>query len=92
MDKTVLYISKRDEGIHYDSLQPIDWKIRKYTFFFAMLLYISVICIVLLALKIHGISLTLQSSKETLILSSCVRRMSESIDKRFCFDITADDR
>lgn len=25
-----------------------------------------------------------------MILTSCVRRMSDSIDKRFCFDITAD--
>ncbi|CAB0036694.1 unnamed protein product [Trichogramma brassicae] len=29
------------------------------------------------------------SNKDTFTLASCVRRMSESIDKRFCFDITA---
>ncbi|XP_058797448.1 rho GTPase-activating protein Graf-like isoform X1 [Phymastichus coffea] len=29
------------------------------------------------------------SSKDTFTLASCVRRMSESIEKRFCFDITA---
>ncbi|XP_066591745.1 rho GTPase-activating protein 26-like [Prorops nasuta] len=32
------------------------------------------------------------SSKETLILESCVRRMSDTIEKRFCFDITAVDK
>ncbi|KAF2349282.1 Pleckstrin domain, partial [Trinorchestia longiramus] len=32
------------------------------------------------------------TSTETLILKTCVRRMSESIDKRFCFDLTAQDR
>ncbi|KAG7203832.1 hypothetical protein KM043_013843 [Ampulex compressa] len=32
------------------------------------------------------------SSKETLTLASCVRRMSDTIEKRFCFDITAVDR
>ncbi|XP_064637520.1 rho GTPase-activating protein 26-like isoform X20 [Lineus longissimus] len=29
---------------------------------------------------------------ETLVLTSCTRRASESIDKRFCFDITVQDR
>ncbi|KAJ9598245.1 hypothetical protein L9F63_011066 [Diploptera punctata] len=32
------------------------------------------------------------NSSETLILASCVRRMSDSIEKRFCFDITSDNR
>ncbi|XP_012286877.1 rho GTPase-activating protein 26 [Orussus abietinus] len=32
------------------------------------------------------------SNKETLIVASCVRRMSETIEKRFCFDITAVDK
>ncbi|XP_057339824.1 rho GTPase-activating protein 26-like isoform X1 [Microplitis mediator] len=32
------------------------------------------------------------SNKETLILASCVRRMSDTIEKRFCFDITASDK
>ncbi|XP_015112919.1 rho GTPase-activating protein 26 isoform X1 [Diachasma alloeum] len=32
------------------------------------------------------------SNKETLTLASCVRRMSETIEKRFCFDITAVDK
>ncbi|XP_074039459.1 GTPase regulator associated with FAK [Leptinotarsa decemlineata] len=34
---------------------------------------------------------TLQSP-ENLLLSSCVRRMSDSIEKRFCFDIQSEDR
>ncbi|XP_035681207.1 rho GTPase-activating protein 26-like isoform X24 [Branchiostoma floridae] len=34
----------------------------------------------------------LTSSTETIILKSCVRRMSDSIDKRFCFDIMANDK
>ncbi|KAG8197864.1 hypothetical protein JTE90_024263 [Oedothorax gibbosus] len=29
---------------------------------------------------------------ETFILKECIRRMSESIDKRFCFDIIAEDK
>ncbi|GAB6027268.1 hypothetical protein CHUAL_001553 [Chamberlinius hualienensis] len=29
---------------------------------------------------------------ETFVLKSCTRRSSDSIEKRFCFDITADDR
>lgn len=32
------------------------------------------------------------SATEKITVSSCVRRMSDSIDKRFCFDITSDDR
>ncbi|XP_044597398.1 rho GTPase-activating protein 26-like isoform X2 [Cotesia glomerata] len=32
------------------------------------------------------------SNKETLILASCTRRMSDTIEKRFCFDITASDK
>ncbi|KAL2711964.1 rho GTPase-activating protein 26 isoform X1 [Vespula squamosa] len=32
------------------------------------------------------------SSKETLTLASCIRRMSDTIEKRFCFDITAIDK
>ncbi|XP_011256720.1 rho GTPase-activating protein 26 isoform X2 [Camponotus floridanus] len=32
------------------------------------------------------------SSKETFTLASCIRRMSDTIEKRFCFDITAIDR
>ncbi|XP_012269919.1 rho GTPase-activating protein Graf isoform X2 [Athalia rosae] len=32
------------------------------------------------------------SNRETLTLASCVRRMSDSIEKRFCFDITAVDK
>ncbi|KAJ4452152.1 hypothetical protein ANN_03670 [Periplaneta americana] len=32
------------------------------------------------------------NSADTMILASCVRRMSDSIEKRFCFDITSDDR
>ncbi|KAL6426163.1 hypothetical protein ACFW04_009016 [Cataglyphis niger] len=32
------------------------------------------------------------SSKETFTLASCIRRTSDSIEKRFCFDITAIDR
>ncbi|XP_034952396.1 rho GTPase-activating protein 26 isoform X2 [Chelonus insularis] len=32
------------------------------------------------------------SNKETLILASCIRRMSDTIEKRFCFDITAVDK
>ncbi|XP_014677772.1 PREDICTED: rho GTPase-activating protein 26-like [Priapulus caudatus] len=32
------------------------------------------------------------TNTDTLKVASCVRRMSESIDKRFCFDITAQDR
>ncbi|KAK2586500.1 hypothetical protein KPH14_011398 [Odynerus spinipes] len=32
------------------------------------------------------------SSKDTLTLASCVRRMSDTIEKRFCFDITAVDK
>jgi len=27
-----------------------------------------------------------------MILASCTRRMSDSIEKRFCFDITSDER
>ncbi|XP_013416358.1 rho GTPase-activating protein 26-like isoform X5 [Lingula anatina] len=34
----------------------------------------------------------LPSSTETMVLTSCVRRATDSIDKRFCFDITAQDR
>lgn len=33
-----------------------------------------------------------QAPGETIKLASCVRRMSESIEKRFCFDITPEDR
>lgn len=33
-----------------------------------------------------------QHTAESMRLKSCVRRMSESIDKRFCFDITPEDR
>ncbi|XP_012223894.1 rho GTPase-activating protein 26 isoform X2 [Linepithema humile] len=32
------------------------------------------------------------SSKETLTLASCIRRTSDTIEKRFCFDITAIDK
>lgn len=32
------------------------------------------------------------TSTETIVLRSCVRRMSDSIDKRFCFDLTAQDK
>ncbi|CAG0892826.1 unnamed protein product [Darwinula stevensoni] len=32
------------------------------------------------------------TSTETMVLKSCVRRQSDSIDKRFCFDITAEDK
>ncbi|KAK0091990.1 hypothetical protein PV326_002407 [Microctonus aethiopoides] len=32
------------------------------------------------------------SNKDTLILASCIRRMSDTIEKRFCFDITAVDK
>ncbi|XP_066999025.2 rho GTPase-activating protein 26 isoform X2 [Anabrus simplex] len=32
------------------------------------------------------------SSSDKMIVTSCIRRMSESIEKRFCFDITAKDR
>ncbi|XP_042891551.1 rho GTPase-activating protein 26-like isoform X17 [Penaeus japonicus] len=32
------------------------------------------------------------TSTETIVLKSCVRRMSDSIDKRFCFDLTAQDK
>ncbi|XP_069996789.1 rho GTPase-activating protein 26 isoform X25 [Penaeus vannamei] len=32
------------------------------------------------------------TSTETMVLKSCVRRMSDSIDKRFCFDLTAQDK
>ncbi|XP_074106752.1 GTPase regulator associated with FAK isoform X2 [Cotesia typhae] len=32
------------------------------------------------------------SNKETLILATCTRRMSDTIEKRFCFDITASDK
>ncbi|XP_066937943.1 rho GTPase-activating protein 26 isoform X24 [Macrobrachium rosenbergii] len=32
------------------------------------------------------------TSTETIVLKSCIRRMSDSIDKRFCFDVTAQDR
>lgn len=31
-------------------------------------------------------------NQETLTLKSCVRRMSESIEKRFCFDVTVEER
>ena len=34
----------------------------------------------------------LQTTTETIILKSCTRRMSDTIDKRFCFDITAQDK
>ncbi|XP_068221511.1 rho GTPase-activating protein 26 isoform X4 [Palaemon carinicauda] len=33
-----------------------------------------------------------RTSTETIVLKSCIRRMSDSIDKRFCFDVTAQDR
>lgn len=32
------------------------------------------------------------NSSEKMILGSCVRRMSDSIEKRFCFDLTPEDR
>ncbi|XP_050736291.1 rho GTPase-activating protein 26-like isoform X5 [Eriocheir sinensis] len=32
------------------------------------------------------------TSTETIVLRSCIRRMSDSIDKRFCFDLTAQDK
>jgi len=32
------------------------------------------------------------NSTDTMILASCTRRMSDSIEKRFCFDITSDER
>lgn len=32
------------------------------------------------------------NSADTMILESCTRRMSDSIEKRFCFDITSDER
>lgn len=32
------------------------------------------------------------SPPDKMVLQSCVRRMSESIEKRFCFDITVVDR
>ncbi|XP_065205756.1 rho GTPase-activating protein 26 isoform X2 [Planococcus citri] len=32
------------------------------------------------------------NTSEKITVSSCTRRMSDSIDKRFCFDITSDDR
>ncbi|XP_021925419.1 rho GTPase-activating protein 26 isoform X3 [Zootermopsis nevadensis] len=32
------------------------------------------------------------TSPDTMILASCTRRMSDSIEKRFCFDITSDNR
>ncbi|XP_050434753.1 rho GTPase-activating protein 26 [Adelges cooleyi] len=31
-------------------------------------------------------------TSEKMIISSCIRRMSDSIDKRFCFDLTSDDK
>jgi hypothetical protein len=33
-----------------------------------------------------------QTSTDTMEIKSCTRRMSESIEKRFCFDVTAKDR
>lgn len=33
-----------------------------------------------------------RTSTETIVLKSCIRRMSDSIDKRFCFDVTAQDK
>ncbi|XP_025424080.1 rho GTPase-activating protein 26 isoform X3 [Sipha flava] len=32
------------------------------------------------------------NTSEKMIISSCIRRMSDSIDKRFCFDLASDDR
>lgn len=40
----------------------------------------------------HMFNLCQQNSADTMILASCTRRMSDSIEKRFCFDITSDDR
>lgn len=34
----------------------------------------------------------IQNTSEKMIISSCIRRMSDSIDKRFCFDLASDDR
>lgn len=36
--------------------------------------------------------LLLQNTSEKMILGSCVRRMSDTIEKRFCFDLTPEDR
>ena len=33
-----------------------------------------------------------QTTTDTMEIKSCTRRMSESIEKRFCFDVTAKDR
>ena len=33
-----------------------------------------------------------QSSTDQMVVRSCVRRMSESIERRFCFDVTAEER
>jgi len=33
-----------------------------------------------------------QNPSEKMILASCVRRMSDSIEKRFCFDLTSVDK
>lgn len=34
----------------------------------------------------------LQGEQESFILRSCTRRKSDSIEKRFCFDVEAEDR
>ena len=34
----------------------------------------------------------LQLTKENYVVTSCVRRQTDSIDKRFCFDISVQDR
>jgi len=36
--------------------------------------------------------LSFQTTTDTMEIKSCTRRMSESIEKRFCFDVTAKDR
>ena len=34
----------------------------------------------------------LQSQRDEMVVRSCVRRSSESIERRFCFDVTAEER
>lgn len=86
MDKTVLYLSERQERVHNDTIQPAHWKVCEYCY------YENNPDVKKKYLHADIRMQFLQSNRETLTLASCVRRMSDSIEKRFCFDITAVDK
>lgn len=43
-------------------------------------------------LSVKSVVLPIQMTTDTMVLVSCTRRASDSIDKRFCFDVHVQDR